>query len=529
MVLLKNINLPLDTDFNDLLTVVSKKLNISMVNLKSVKLNKKSIDSRKKNDIHFCCSFLVEGNEKEIIKKGSKYSACHYEEKPIVWLKSDTPLEKQPIIVGFGPAGMFAALTLAKAGLKPIVIEQGADADTRVKDIENFFKTGTLNFLSNVQFGEGGAGTFSDGKLNTGIKDNNIKKVLYTFYENGANENILYSQKPHIGTDILVEVVKNIRKQIIELGGEVRFMSKLNQINIKNKKIYSILVNGNEILCNCLILALGHSARDTFEMLYKKGLEMQAKSFAVGGRIEHLQEDINKAQYGELYDSEYLCAADYKLAVHLENGRGVYTFCMCPGGYVVNASSESGGVAVNGMSYSKRDGKNANSAVLVGVNPEDFEGDSPLKGMYFQREIEQKVYNLTNSYTPVSVYVKDFLSSRTSDSFAKVKPSVKPSTVFADIDKIYPNFITDSLREGIKLLNNKLHGFSDNDAVLTFPETRSSSPIRIIRNEDYISNIAGIYPCGEGAGYAGGITSAAVDGIKVAESIIKNRVNTNIS
>lgn len=529
MIILNNINLPIYTDFNNLKPVVSKLLNISESKIKSIKLNKKSLDSRQKNNLHFCCSILVDGNESEILSKGKKYSARKYEETQLTWKKADKVFKNRPIVIGFGPAGMFAGLTLAKAGLNPIIIEQGPDADTRIKDVNSFFKNGTVLPNSNVQFGEGGAGTFSDGKLNTGIKNKNIKKVLQTFYLNGAKQNILFDAKPHIGTDILVDVVKNIRKEIIKCGGKVLFLHKLTAINLENNKLKSITVNNKEIPCDNLILAVGHSSRDTFEMLYSKGVKIEAKPFAVGCRIEHLQKDINKTQYGKLYNSKYLQPADYKLAVHLSNGRGVYTFCMCPGGYVVNASSELGGVVVNGMSYSKRNGKNANSAVLVNVNPEDFEGNSPLKCMYFQREIEQKVFNLTNSYSPVSVTLEDFLNNKPTKEFSTVLPTVQPKTASVSAENIYPSFITGSLKQGIVELGKKLHGFDNKNAVLTFPETRSSSPVRILRDNTYTCNIRGIYPCGEGAGYAGGITSAAVDGIKVAESIIDNWIDTDIS
>lgn len=521
MIILRNVKFNIDTDFGFLENATAKVLGIAAENIKSVKLHKKSLDCRKRNDIHFLCSLIVCGNEKLLLKKGKKYSAEPFIEKPITWKKCGNVPKLRPIIVGFGPAGMFAGLTLCYAGFKPIIIEQGPDADTRIADIENFFKTGKLTLNSNVQFGEGGAGTFSDGKLTTGIKDRNIKKVLQTFYENGAKEDILYDSKPHIGTDILVTVVKNIRQKIISMGGEVRFLNKLESIDFCENSLVSITVNGEVLHCEDLILAVGHSARDTFSMLYDKGIEMQAKPFAVGGRIEHKQSDIDKAQYGEKCGHRNLKPADYKLAVHLENGRGVYTFCMCPGGFVVNASSEGNAVAVNGMSYSSRDNENANSAILVGLNPEDFEGGHPLRGMYFQQKIERQIFDITNSYSPLCVTVGNFLEYKTSNKLGNVTPSVKPEFVFGDIDKIYPDFVTDSIRDGIKLFDRKIKGFADKNAVLTFPETRSSSPVRILRNENFNANIKGVYPCGEGAGYAGGITSAAVDGIRVAESIIE--------
>lgn len=523
MVVIHNVNTPLNTDFSKLKPFFAKTLNISSQDIKSVKLHKKSVDARRKDDVHFCCSFLIDGNDSVILKKAKKYSASIYKEKNISWPKKRVLSGKRPIIVGFGPAGMFAALTLAYAGLCPIIIERGASADERKKEIESFWSGNVLNCDNNVQFGEGGAGTFSDGKLNTGIKNKNIKKVLYTFTEHGANEDILYESKPHIGTDILINVVKSIREEIISLGGEILFNTKLQKINIKDSKINSVIANEKEIPCDTVILAIGHSARDTFEMLYESNINMQPKPFAVGCRIEHLQKDINKSQYGEFANNPNLKNADYKLVTHLESGRGVFTFCMCPGGYVVNASSEKDGVAVNGMSYQKRDNINANSAVLVGVNPEDFDGEHPLRGMYFQREIEKKVYAVTNSHRAISTKFGDFLNHSITTEFGNIKPTVKPKPICDNVYKIYPDFITDSLRQGILQLDKKLKGFADENAVLTFPETRTSSPVRIVRNEFFESNIKGLYPCGEGAGYAGGITSAAVDGITVAEAVLERR------
>ena len=382
---------------------------------------------------------------------------------------------------------------------------------------------GKLNPESNVQFGEGGAGTFSDGKLNSGIKDLRCKAVLKEFVNHGADPKILTDAKPHIGTDVLVEVVKNIRKDIISLGGTVLFETKLEKINTYNNKVTSVTANGKEIPCDKVILATGHSARDVFASLKESGIEMERKPFSVGVRIEHLQEDINKALYGKFYNHPNLSAADYKLAVHLENGRGVYTFCMCPGGEVINSSSEQGGIAVNGMSYSARDGINANSAVLVGVNPDDFDGDDVLAGCEFQRKIEQKAYSIANGNVPITtvgqlVFGEEF-------EITKVKPTVKPDYTFCDLSEIYPNFVVDSLKQGILEFNKKIKGFADKATVLTAPETRSSSPVRILRGIDYQSvSLEGLYPAGEGAGYAGGIMSAAVDGLKIAESIL-NRQN----
>lgn len=519
MILLNNVNLPLNTDFSDLVPIASRELKAPITNIKSAKLYRKSVDARKKNDVHFCCSLIIEvlSNEEKIIAKCK--NAQKYEYKPYIFKKAKKTFKNRPVIAGFGPAGMFAALTLARAGLKPLVLERGSDVDKRKQAVEAFFNGEPLDLKTNVQFGEGGAGTFSDGKLNTGIKNPRSRAVLEIFNRYGAPDKILTDAKPHIGTDILVNVVKSIREEIISLGGEIRFETKLDEIKIENGKIASIIANDEEIKCDKLIIATGHSARDTFKMLHDKGLSMAQKPFAMGVRIEHLQSDINKALYGEFCNNENLGAADYKLAVHLENGRGVYTFCMCPGGEVINASSEENAIAVNGMSQSRRDGDNANSAVLVNVNPEDFGSDDVLAGLEMQRKIEQKAFSIANGAVPVTM-VGEFVFG---DKFeiTKVKPTVKPKFAYADFNEIFPSFITESLKEGIKLFDRKIKGFADSSSVLTAPETRSSSPVRVLRNEKFESLSArGIYPCGEGAGYAGGIVSAAVDGIMVAEAII---------
>ncbi len=515
MLIINNVKLPLDTDFEDLKTTVEKLIKCKTDN---VYLYKKSVDARRKDNVHFCCSVLVEcANEQVILKKNK--NAQLYICKDYKWQTANITHNNPPVVVGFGPCGMFCALALARAGLKPIVLERGQDADTRKKDVDAFFTGGKLNPESNVQFGEGGAGTFSDGKLNTGIKDIRCRAVLKEFVSHGANGKILTDAKPHIGTDVLVEVVKSIRQEIISLGGNILFGTKLEEINIRDDKVSSIVANGNEIECDNVVLATGHSARDVFSLLKGLNTKMERKAFSVGVRIEHLQENINKALYGEFYNHPALSAADYKLAVHLPNGRGVYTFCMCPGGEVINASSEEQGLAVNGMSYSARDGKNANSALLVGVNPEDFSGDDVLAGCDFQKEIEQKAYNICKGAVPVTT-VGNFVFGRKAQ-INEVTPTVKPKYSFAEFSDIFPNYIIESLKTGILEFDKKIKGFASESAVLTAPETRSSSPVRILRNDNFQSvNLAGLYPAGEGAGYAGGIMSAAVDGLKIAEAII---------
>ena len=516
MIIVNNIKIPLDTDLSDVFSIVSSKLKISKQDIISAKLYRKSVDARDKRDVHFVVSIIAKlKNEAQILKRNK--NAAIFNKKEYVWQKAESDI--RPVVIGFGPAGMFAALTLARAGLKPIVYERGADVDTRTADVEKFFAGGKLNPESNVQFGEGGAGTFSDGKLNSGIKDIRCRTVLEVFHQFGAQKDILIDAKPHIGTDVLKTVVKNLRHEIISLGGEVNFNSRLDGIFFEGNKLAEISVNGKKMPCEYLCLCIGHSARDTFKMLYEKGLEITRKPFAMGVRIEHLQSEINKALYGEFASHKALKAADYKLAVHLQNGRGVYTFCMCPGGEVINASSEIGGIAVNGMSNSRRDGVNANSALLVGVNPEDLEGDNVFAGCELQAKIEQKAYWVGNGAVPITT-VGNFVFDKKAE-IGSVKPTVKPDFVFADLREIYPSFITDSLKDGIIEMDKKIHGFACDDAILTAPETRSSSPVRIVRNEAGEStNFSGIYPCGEGAGYAGGIMSAAVDGIKSAEKII---------
>ncbi len=520
MILLSNINLPLNTDFDNLTEIVTKELKTDRQYIKNVKLYKKSVDARRKDNVHFCCSFLVEASgEDRLIARSKK--AQRYIKKEYKFPKCDFSPEIRPIIVGFGPAGMFAALTLAKAGLKPIVLERGKNADERKSDVDRFLSGGELSENSNVQFGEGGAGTFSDGKLNTGIKDIRLRTVLEIMAKAGAGEKILTDAKPHIGTDVLIDVVKNIRREIESLGGEVRFSQKFEKLNLENGKIISIEVNGETLPCDKLILACGHSARDTFESLYNSGVEMQKKPFAMGVRIEHLQSDINRMFYGKAASRPALPPADYKLFVHLKNGRGVYSFCMCPGGEVINASSEKGHLAVNGMSNSRRDGINANSAILVNVEPEDFAGDDVLAGCRMQREIEKKAYDIGNGAVPIMT-VGEFLSLKNRNG-NPVTPTVKPDTVNCDFADIFPEFIINSLKDGLREIDKKVTGFANPTAVLSAPETRSSSPIRITRTENGKSlNIENLFPSGEGAGYAGGIMSAAVDGIKTAEAVIKS-------
>ncbi len=529
MIRINDIRMPLDYGEDMLRTAAAKQLSVDKTKIKSLTLVKRSIDARKKDSVCFNVSVEAElaVNEDNILRrcrsnkiiKAEKY---HYE------LPKSSKLDLRPVVVGAGPAGLFAALILAQAGQQPILIERGRSVDQRTKDTELFHSTGKLNTESNVQFGEGGAGTFSDGKLNTGTKDVRSRKVLEEFVLHGAPEDILVNSKPHIGTDKLKITVKKIRDDIIRLGGEVRFETKLTGIKAKNGKVCSVEVRCGDMTetidTDNVILAIGHSARDTFDLLYNSGFVMQAKPFSVGVRIEHLQRNINKAQYGRFFENERLGAADYKLNVHLKSGRGVYTFCMCPGGSVVAAASEESTVVTNGMSEYARDKTNANSAVLVGVNPDDFGGNSPLAGVEFQRKIERAAFIAGGEdYCAPVQRVGDLIKGRVSERIGEVTPSYRPGYRFADVSQYLPRFVCDSLREGIPLLAGKLSGFADGDAVVTGAETRSSSPVRIIRNDSFESvSMSGVYPCGEGAGYAGGIVSAAVDGIKCAEAVLSN-------
>ncbi len=525
MIRINNVHIPLDHDDEIIRISAAKELRINPNAIKSTSIFRRSVDARKKDNIFFLCSIDVELNinEDKILKKcKNAVKAVPYKYEVKEWRGHTSP-----VVAGMGPAGLFAALILAQSGAKPIVIERGRDVDRRTEDVRKFWLSGKLDTTSNVQFGEGGAGTFSDGKLNTGTKDFRQRKVLCEFVKHGAPEEILYNAKPHIGTDKLKITVKNMREEIISLGGKVLFETKLIGFNTKDGMITSAIAERNgqrEVIeTDNIILAIGHSARDTFEMLYDKKIPIEAKSFSVGARIEHLRENIDKSQYGKFCGNKNLGAASYKMNVHLENGRGVYTFCMCPGGKVVNASSEENMLVTNGMSEFARNDVNSNSALLVGVNPDDFKSDSPLAGMYFQRELEKKAFVCGgNNYNAPVQRVEDFLKSRKSTHIGEVVPSIGPDYTLTDINEIFPEFVSESMKLGITAMGKKLKGFDSGDAVLTAVETRSSSPVRILRNSETMQSVAvnGLYPCGEGAGYAGGIISAAVDGIKCAEKII---------
>lgn len=523
MISVRNIRLEPDEYEERLLKLAARELGIRPRDVRSLKITKKSLDARKKDDIHWLYSIAVEtDNEAELLRRTKSKNVGTYEKYEYVIPTAKS--EKRPVVVGFGPAGMFAALVLSRAGLKPIVIERGLAVDERVKAVESFRSGGSLNPECNVQFGEGGAGTFSDGKLNTGIKDKRIMWMLEQFHRHGAPESILYDAKPHIGTDILVKVVRSIREEVLANGGEIRFSSKLTGLAVEGNTLCGIEVTDSEkrytLDCDRLILAIGHSARDTFEMLNALGVPMEPKPFSMGVRIEHRQSDIGLAQYGEAYKK--LPAADYSLNAHFEDETSAYTFCMCPGGEVIAAASEEGGVVTNGMSLSKRDGENANAALLVTLSPEDFPYEGTLGGMYWQRELEQRAFEMSGDYRACSQTVGDFLAHRPSKGAGRVNPSYRPDVHWCELHELLPVRISSVLEKALPELGKKLRGFDDPEAVLTAPETRSSSPVRILRRETRMSELRGLFPCGEGAGYAGGISSAAVDGMKCAEALIES-------
>ena len=521
MIRIRDIALPPEHNAHQLQFEAAQLLRVSNSKIRQLRIVRRSVDARKKPDVKimYTIDVAVDGNENKILRasgcKRATIAKVNYYRPPKQKLTSD----KRPVVIGFGPAGMFAALILAMAGLKPIVLERGEDAATRHEKVDRFWQTGQLDTASNVQFGEGGAGTFSDGKLNTGVNNPRIGWILDQFVKFGAREEILYDAKPHVGTDVLLEVVQNLRRRVIALGGEVRFCSQVVNVRTENDRLTGLeLLDGSSIDCDRAILAIGHSARDTFEMLHRRQVPMEPKAFAMGVRIEHKQAMVNESQYGE--DNPVLPPADYKLVQHLDE-KSVFTFCMCPGGHVVAAASEAGRVVTNGMSYADRDGENANAALLVTVTPDDFGGDGALAGMYWQRKIEETAYEAGgSSYHAPAQLVGDFLNDRPSAGPGSVQPTYRPGVTWTDLREVLPEKIVKALKEALPKLDGSLKGFADPDAVLTAPETRSSSPVRILRDESRQSAIRGLYPCGEGAGYAGGIMSAAIDGIMTAEAIL---------
>ena len=518
MLRIREVKIPISLDNNEYIKKkISKLLNISKEEILDYKILKKSIDARDKNNILFIYEFALNLKNENKIKTSKNIS--EYMETEYVFNK-EKDLKKRPIIVGSGPAGLFCAYMLASVGCNPIIIERGEKIEDRVKTVENFFKKNILNPESNIQFGEGGAGTFSDGKLNTLTKDklNRHKKVFEIFIENGAPEEIMYLNKPHIGTDILRKVIINIRNKIISYGGEFRYNSKVTDLIIKNGKINGVVINNKEdIYSDVVVLAIGHSARDTFYMLNQRNIRMKPKNFAIGLRIEHPREMIDKSQYGDSY--KLLNSASYKLTYHTNDDRSVYSFCMCPGGYVVNASSEENKICVNGMSNYNRDEKNSNSAIVVNVTTDDYNNEL-FGGVELQRKLEEKAYIEGNGNIPIQLY-KDFQENVKTTELKELIPNTKGKYTLSNLNNILPDYISNSIKEAMPVFGRKIKGFDREDAILLGVETRTSSPVVIIRNKELTSSIEGLYPCGEGAGYAGGITTAAIDGIKVAEEIVK--------
>ncbi len=523
MLKIDQIKVPVKHGLQDVYKKVASTIGISNKELSDCRILKRSIDARKKPELYYVYSVAFSApNEGKILKRVKNIQIYHpmeYHFPPDDG--NGIYLENAPVVIGAGPAGLFAAYELAIAGFSPIVIERGKKVEDRQKDVELFWKEGILNPNSNIQFGEGGAGTFSDGKLNTLVKDSLGRNahVLQTFVKFGAKEEILYDNKPHIGTDVLVRILSGMRRQIEELGGRFLFESQVTEFLYDDTGLTGVkLQDGTLIGTNVAVLAIGHSARDTFSYMATTPLEMSAKSFAVGFRVEHLQSDINISQYGS--NTELLPAASYKLTAQTSNGRGVYSFCMCPGGYVVNASSVKGMTCVNGMSYSDRAGDNANSAIIIAVTPEDFEGEDALSGVRFQEMLERKVFEMGGGKI-VQQRLEDFMNETVTTNYGKIKGQTKGLTCFGPLHELLTEDMKISFLEGMEQFARQIHGFDDKDTILSGIESRTSSPIRVSRNEFFESCISGLYPCGEGAGYAGGIMSAAMDGMKVAEAIAK--------
>ena len=525
MIRINQLKLSIEHDEMQMRSKIAKTLKMKENQIVTYKIVKQSIDARKKPELFYVYSVDVKvENELQILKKVNDNNVMLIKQKKyeVSNINFDKKVVTRPIVIGAGPAGLFAAYLMVLSGLKPIVLERGKKVEDREADVARFWETGVLDTKSNVQFGEGGAGTFSDGKLNTLVKDPVGRNyfVLETFVKYGAPEKILYENKPHIGTDILKVVIQNMRNDMIAMGAEFYFESCVTDIRFSDGRIHGVEINHKKwISCDYAVLAIGHSARDTFQMLLDKDMEMEAKAFAVGFRVEHPQADINQIQYGEKYCNK-MPAAPYKVTAKSRSGRGVYSFCMCPGGYVVNASSEEERLAVNGMSYSDRAGKNANSAIIVSVNPEDFDGTDALAGVRFQQKLEEKAYQLSAGKIPQQLF-GDYCKNVASIGYGSFSSETRGKTALCNLRGLLPAEIEEAFIEGMHAFSHSIPSYDREDAILSGVESRTSSPVRIYRDSDFEGKQKGIYPCGEGAGYAGGITSAAMDGLKVAEAIIK--------
>lgn len=529
MIRITQIKIPVTDKKTKIENKICDTLHIKTDQLINYKIVRRSIEARKHETLSYVYTVNAEiKNEKNVLKRSKNRNVSKFTETKYIFPEPGKEMPKyRPVIIGFGPAGLFCAYFLAINGYRPVIFERGGKVEERSEAVKRFWESGILDKESNVQFGEGGAGTFSDGKLNTGVNDKSGRNnaVLELFVKYGAPEDILYDAKPHIGTDILHKVIKNIREAIISFGGTFYFNTKVDELIIKDGNISAVNTGDKTYETDVCVLAIGHSARDTMLMLHRKSVKMEAKSFAVGVRIQHSQKFINDSQWGPDAPKE-LGAAPYKLTAQLPDGRGIYTFCMCPGGYVVNASSEAGGLCVNGMSYSGRDSGNANSAVIVTVRPEDYleykthEIPEELSAISFQRDLEKRAFKAANGKIPVQRY-QDFKENKASVS-SELEPCTKGSWEYSNLRNIFPDFLASDLETGIEELGKKLKDFDTPEALMMGVESRTSSPVRILRDDSFQCNIRGLYSCGEGAGYAGGITSAAIDGLRTAEAIVRN-------